>query len=235
MSIDITLNLGEDAKGKDPDIYSATLKKYHKILWGKELPSGSQFTLSDSSSGKYLVHQTTNLSIELGSDCIANSYANSKSKEMVQILSEVPRETVHSFFNLNNTIGAFILCPSSRVNRKMTINGARGFNPLIADRFDLTLECVRRHYAQEASPLAEVLTRYEEFFNLFQTFENYVEFFFLKNLLTSSGSINFFIKNREPFEDRAYPKGAHEYLEYRENSMNWINARNQTIAKLHSN
>jgi len=235
MSIDITLNLGEDAKGKDPDTYSATLKKYHKILWGKELPSGSQFTLSESSSGKYLVYQTTNLSIELGSDCIANSYANSKSKEMIRILSEVPSETVNSFFSLNNTIGAFILFPSSRVARQMTINGARGFNPLIADRFDLTLECVRRHYAKKASPLTEVLARYEEFFNLFQTFENYVEFFYLKNLLTSSGSINFFIKNREPFEDRAYPKGAHEYLEYRENSMNWINARNQTIAKLHSN
>jgi len=62
-----------------------------------------------------------------------------------------------------------------------------------------------------------------------------VEFFYLKNLLTSSGSINFFIKNRDPFKGRAYPKDVHEYLEYRENSMNWINARNQTIAKLHSN
>jgi len=182
-----------------------------------------------------LVYQTTKLSIELGSDCIANSYANSKSKEMIQILSEVPKEIVDSFYSLNNTIGAFILFPSTRVDGQMTINGARGFNSLIADRFDLTLECVRRHYAKEPSPLAEVLARYDEFFNLFKTFEKYVDFFYLKNLLTTSGSINFFIKNREPFEDRAYPKGALEYLEYRENSMNWINARNQTIAKLHSN
>jgi hypothetical protein len=36
-----------------------------------------------------------------------------------------------------------ILFPGNRVGRFQTINGARGFNTAIADRLDLTLECVR--------------------------------------------------------------------------------------------
>ena len=40
----------------------------------------------------------------------------------------------------------------------------------IADPFDLTLECIRRHYLGETSPLAETLRRYEQFFALFEDF-----------------------------------------------------------------
>ncbi|WP_113903400.1 DUF6994 family protein [Brevibacterium celere] len=38
-----------------------------------------------------------------------------------------------------------------------TINGARGLHPRIVDRFDLTLECIRRHYRGEPSPLADLV------------------------------------------------------------------------------
>ena len=27
-------------EGKDPDTYSPTLRRYHRMLWSKELPSG---------------------------------------------------------------------------------------------------------------------------------------------------------------------------------------------------
>ena len=46
-----------------------------------------------------------------------------------------------------------------KIDGKMTINGARGFNAKIRDRFDLTLECIRRHYRNEDSPLTDVLGR----------------------------------------------------------------------------
>ena len=49
----------------------------------------------------------------------------------------------------------------------MTINGARGVNHKIQDRFDLTLECIKRFYIEEDSPLTEVFKRYSQFFNLF--------------------------------------------------------------------
>lgn len=46
-----------------------------------------------------------------------------------------------------------------------------------ADRFDLTLECIRRHYLGQRSPLGETLARYRDFFALFEDFSGYVEFF----------------------------------------------------------
>ena len=48
----------------------------------------------------------------------------------------------------------------------MTINGARGVNHKIQDRFDLTLECIRRFYLNEFSPLKDTLNRYKTFFKL---------------------------------------------------------------------
>lgn len=73
--------------------------------------------------------------------------------------------------------------PANRVGRKMTINGARGFHPRIKDRFDLTLECIRLHYLGESSPLGDTLTRYADFFGLFGDFTNYVDFFYLHDLV----------------------------------------------------
>ena len=232
MFIDINLDLGEDANGRDPDLFSSTLKKYHKLLWTKPLPNGEIFSLTESLTGKYLTYESTDQVIELGSDSIANSYAHSKSTEISHILSEVEPELIESFRKLNNTIGAFIVFPSSRIDGQMTINGARGFNTRIADRFDLTLECIRRHYAKEASPLTEVISRYKKFFDLFLSFQNYIDFFHLNGLVRSDGSIKFFVGNREPFKCKGYPQNRGEYLEYRENSMLWVAERNRVIASL---
>jgi hypothetical protein len=62
----------------------------------------------------------------------------------------------------------------------------------ISDRMDLTLECIRRHYAEEpGSPLADVTTNYADFFELFCTFKQFVEFFHLQDLVTPEGKIDF--------------------------------------------
>ena len=42
--IDITFDLRSDSKG-DPDTYSPTLNKYHRILWSRELPNGEVMDL----------------------------------------------------------------------------------------------------------------------------------------------------------------------------------------------
>jgi hypothetical protein len=87
------------------------------------------------------------------------------------------------------SIGARIVFPCKTVNGKWTINQARGMHKAIRDRFDLTLEAIRRHYAGEASPLADVLARYGDFFALFETFEGYVEFFLLNDLVNNHGEV----------------------------------------------
>ena len=43
-------------------------------------------------------------------------------------------------------------------------------NPLICDRFDLTLECIRRYYAGVSSLLHEMLCSDSAFFDLFGDF-----------------------------------------------------------------
>ncbi|HQQ32724.1 MAG TPA: hypothetical protein PLR90_02305 [Methylophilus sp.] len=115
------------------------------------------------------------------------------------------------------------------MNQKPTINGARGLNPQIKDRFDLTLECIRRHYRNESSPLGDTLQRYAEFFGLFTSFRGYVEFFLLQDLVNSDFSkVNFFL----PFDDfktSPLPSNKEMYLEYRNRNIEFIEARNRQI------
>lgn len=59
--------------------------------------------------------------------------------------------------DLGYTVGSAIILPGNRVDGAATFNGPRGFHPRIAYRFDLTLECIRRHYRGEASLLTAVL------------------------------------------------------------------------------
>lgn len=49
---------------------------------------------------------------------------------------------------------------------------ARGFNRQIVDRLDLTIECIRRFYLGETSPLYETFLRYNDFFQLFDDFRS---------------------------------------------------------------
>ena len=49
----------------------------------------------------------------------------------------------------------------------------------INDRFDLTLECIRRYYLNEDSPLKETFIRYSDFL-LFKNFKGYIDFFFCR-------------------------------------------------------
>ncbi len=83
----------------------------------------------------------------------------------------------------------------------MTINGSRGLNRSIKDRFDLTLECIRRFYINKESPLTETFQRYASFFNLFHDFGGYVDFFLLQDLVDDGYSVKFFL----PFESFNQP------------------------------
>jgi DNA-directed RNA polymerase subunit RPC12/RpoP len=226
--IDTTFDMRIDANGLDPDSNSKTLKSYHQTLWSKPLPDGRRFDLSSKGHARYLSHSSEVGEFALSSDSIAHSYKNVK--RMSGILESVDPEIVESFRNLGYTIGGFIVFPGNRIGNKVTINGARGLSPMIADRFDLTLECIRRHYQGIENPLESTLNRYHDFFAVFQNFDNYVEFFLLEDLIISTtGEIKFFLKNTDAFPSMAFPSTGDEYLEYRENSMEFLVRRNQRI------
>ena len=73
-------------------------------------------------------------------------------------------------FGLLDTIGGIVIWPSTKINGFQTINGVRGFNRQIVDRLDLTIECIRRFYLGESSPLYDTFARYNDFFQLFDDF-----------------------------------------------------------------
>ena len=75
----------------------------------------------------------------------------------------------------------------------------RGTKREIRDRFDLTLECIRRHYLGEWSPL-KTLTLHRDFLNLFGSFRRYVDHFLLNDLVDDrSETIRFYL----PFDNSA--------------------------------
>ena len=116
--------------------------------------------------------------------------------------------------------------------RQVDHNGARGFNRSISERFDLTVECVRRYGLGESSPLRPTFSRYPEFFALFVDFHGFVDFFLLHDIVTDdSSSVRFFM----PFDDfkpPAVPRDVPTYLTYRRSSIDFVQARNQRIDQL---
>ena len=150
---------------------------------------------------------------------------------MSHIINKIPSEEIDSFYSLCSTIGAYIIYPSKRVDKKMTINGARGTNCKIKDRFDLTLECIRRHYLNEKSPLSDTLVRYASFFKLFDNFKGYIDFFLLQDLVSEDYLSIKYLISFDSFENSPLPKDVDEYMLYKRNMSDFVNARNQRIVK----
>jgi hypothetical protein len=148
-------------------------------------------------------------------------------RRLGSVIRDIPEDDLPEY--LGYTAGSTLVFPGNRIGRKPTINGARGLHPRIADRFDLTLECIRRHYLGEPSPLADVLLRYAEFFALFGDFAGYVKFFLLEDLVEDDGQTIRFFHPFADFSTPAVPKDRDEYLEYLRLSNAFISARNRRI------
>jgi hypothetical protein len=226
--IDIDFDFRTDTpEGKDPDACSPTLRRYHRLLWSKPLPNGVVFELDDTTPGEYLHHRSDELGeFFLTSDAVIPTFRYSP---MVQDVSKVPEEELKEFLRLGYTIGGMMLFPGDQVDGKMTINGARGCHPRIKDRFDLTLECIRRHYLGEWSPLQDVLARYAKFFGLFGDFRGYAEHFLLQDAVTVDCGAVIFSAPFAEFATSPIPQTLDEYREYRQHAFTFIEARNRRI------
>lgn len=223
QAIDISFEFHSDTPaGKDPDEFSATLRRYHQILWSKPLPGGELFSL-EAEPQSYLVHRSGLGVFHLTSDAITTRLLG----RAWRVVNEVPPDELPE--DLGYTIGSSILFPGNRVDGAATINGARGFHPRIADRFDLTLECIRRHYVGQPSPLDGALRRYANFFALFEDFSGYVDFFLLQDLVADDGKTIRFFHTFDDFTTPAVPKTVEEYLAYVRASNEFIRARNGRI------
>lgn len=216
-----------DSAELDPDFASPTLKRYHRLLWNKELPDGDFLNISENSNYPYLLGQTSKYVVSLTSDTICNSYA--KRKAMKPVVAPIVEE-VEEFRSLVYSIGGFTLFPGNQIDGKRTINQERGWLKQIDDRFDLTLDCIRRFYSGEQSPLFQTLQRYSGFFELFVDFQGYVSFFFFDDLVTSDYSkVNLFIPQHFPQSKYVIPKTTSEYSLFMSNATIFLMKRNARI------
>ena len=133
---------------------------------------------------------------------------------------------VEGYLRKAYTIGGEIIFPKRRHG---SINQNRGCHPQIKDRWDLTLECIRKFYLGEASPLYETLVNEKEFFDLFVDFKGYVDFFFLQDCVSDDyRSVNFWLGNGD-FTDSPLPQTVDDYFHWIEKNLEFVRNRNRRI------
>jgi hypothetical protein len=226
--IDVTFDFQTEVGGRDSDRYSPTLQEYHRILWSKPLPNGQVFNLEKISSNR-LYHNSSLGEFYLSSDRAITSFW--KRKSFQHITTMLPPEKLKEFDQITDTIGGIFIWPSNRVGSRQTINGARGFNRMISDRLDLTIECIRLYYIGENSPLYETFNLYKDFFNLFTDFEGFINFFLLQDAVSVDYSE---VKIAEPFDHfktSPVPQNVDEFLQYMEKTIEFVNLRNKRISE----
>jgi hypothetical protein len=227
MIFDAEFDQRLDSNGKDPDTNSPTLKFQHQLLWTKPLPSGVLFDLQPE-PGKYLIHKSELGEFHLSSDSISHSLR--EQKKMQAIIEQISGSELDEFQSVGSVIGARILFPGNRVDGQATINAARGFSSKLNDRFDLSLECIRLHYLGQSNPLEPTLNLYSEFFGLFESFEGYVQFFLLQDLVNDDCSeVKFFLTHDSSFEGSPRPDSVESYMQYKKNTIDFVKARNRRI------
>ena len=193
-------------------------------MWSKELPDGRPFNLeSRKSLSPYLVYQSETQRFVLGSDTIATRHR----KKLSSLFAATPSEETDAFLRRSYTICGFIVFPVSQGS----INQRRGTHPRIQDRWDLTLESIRRYYDGGVSPLTEVLESEAAFFDLFGIFEGYVAHFHLDDFLLPGGEVRFTL----PFDDftgPTLPTGIASYREYLQQSLALFTARRDRLQRM---
>ena len=139
---------------------------------------------------------------------------------------------MNAFYELGCTIGAYLVFPFPvQVDGawQRSINQERGTKREIRDRFDLTLECIRRHYLAEWSPL-KTLALHSDCLNLFGDFRGYVDHLLLNDLVDDTGTIRFYLPVSD-FDRDALPTSVEAYREIMRRSMDFVSARNKRIVR----
>ena len=217
-------NGGLGAGNSDPDSTSKTLQKYHQILWSKELPNGEFMDLHSGTGANYLTWKD----FRFGSDSLSVSFRYQKNRELIDaVAASMPdyRAFIEDYVHRSYTIGGMIIFPK----HSGSINQNRGTNQMICDRWDLTLECIRRFYLGEDSPLYSALEKDRRFFELFLDFRGYVDFFFLQDCVSADYSkVNIWL-GKGDFNESPLPQSVEEYLAWIASEMDFLEQRNKRI------
>ncbi|MCR4568750.1 MAG: hypothetical protein K5769_11920 [Pseudobutyrivibrio sp.] len=217
-------NNGLGGGGCDPDSASPMLQEYHRILWSKQLPNGQIMNLEKGSGSHYLYWND----FRFGSDSIIVSFRYKRYANMIESVKNTVddyKSFLEGYLHKSSTIGGHIIFP----RHQESINQTRGKNRLISDRWDLTLECIRRFYENVESPLSKVLESDCGFFELFEDFKGYVDFFFLQDCVSSDYKKVDIWQGKGDFSEEPLPKTVKEYLDFIDRGLVFLEKRNARI------
>lgn len=208
----------------DPDTRSKTLKECHRLLWSKELPNGEMMILKSEKAPYYLTWND----MCFGSDTIIVCLRYVRNKAIISQINEMQDDFVtywEKLFRKAYTIGGTIIFPVHR----SSINQRRGMNKRISDRWDLTLECIRRYYNGEESPLYNIFLNDKAFFDLFVDFKGYVDFFLLQDAVSNDYSKVNIWEGEGNLTDDGLPKTLESYISFIDNEFSFLEKRNKRI------
>lgn len=211
-------------RNNDPDICSKTLQKYHQLLWSKRLPNGEMMDLIIGNSYNYLSWKN----FRFGSDSITASFRYKCYRNMIfKVKQSMPNYYgfIENYLRKTYTIGGATIFPKV----KGGINQTRGCNLFIRDRWDLTMECIRKYYNNEQSPLFDVLERNRDFFDLFVDFRGYVDFFYMQDCVSSDYKSVIFWLGDGNFLKNPFPKTVDEYVYWINSNIDFVKKRNERI------
>lgn len=208
---------------KDPDKYNDELGKAHCILWS------SKNKLGELGHSKYNRLSTTINGIEFifTPDSITNSYYKNKT---VSSFDDEVQQLIEEYKRKENTIGSSIIFPIRIDGQSIiwTMNRARGLSKKVHDRFDYSLECIKRYYDKnEDNPLLKAVEKSSKFFDTFDSFKEYVDFFFLNDLVDENYNVISFTDTID--FDCAIPKTKESYIKYLKNTMTFVKKRDLRI------
>lgn len=217
-------NGGLGGGNSDPDSSSKTLQKYHQFLWSRQLPNGEHMELRCGTGPEYLTWKN----YRFGSDSIIVSFRYQNNRALIESVAEtLPdyQSFIEDYVHRSYTIGGMMIFPK----HTGSINQRRGTNQLIRDRWDLTLECIRRFYVGKSSPLFSTLQRDKDFFDLFVDFKGFVDYFFLQDCVSQDYSKVTIWLGKGDFSEDPLPKTVEQYLAWIDTEMRFLDQRNGRI------
>lgn len=225
---DPSRNGGFGSGGSDPDSQSMMLRHYHCALWSKTLPNGEELKLYEGSSRFYLRRVGEERIMDLGSDSITVSFKwNQMLMKMVQDEVADYKRFMEDWMHRSYTIGGMMLFPAFWWG----INQSRGCHAHIKDRWDLTLECIRRYYNGESNALSKCFDRgwNKEFFDWFIDFKGFVDFFFLQDCVSEDYS-EVKLWHTTSLDDKdPVPHDVKSYFALMKNQTEFLEKRNRRI------
>ena len=134
---------------------------------------------------------------------------------------------MENYLRTSYTIGGATIFPK----RHGGIHQSRGCIPLIKDRWELTLECIRRYYRNEPITLYNTLKKDKEFFDLFVDFKGYVDFFYMQDCVSSDYNSVIIWLGKGDFSQNPLPNTVDEYIHWINCNLEFVKRSNQRIQK----